>query len=358
MNAPFLAACAALIALGLAFVLIPLVGASRGLPQRRGLYALALGLAFVLPLATLGLYRLLGTPAALVPGAEIARDLTPQQAVADLRRELNAHPGDADGWTTLGQAYATMHQPGAAAAAFAHALKLRPDDADLLVAWAEADSMASPQHYISDLARSRLQRAVMINPEHQRGLWLLGVSDFQRSRYADAVAVWQRLLPLLPAGSQIAQAVSQQVALARARGGQAPTITAAGSAAPTAVTSVPAASSAKTPRLQVTVAIAPALAGRVPADAVLFVFARAPGGPPMPLAVRKLPARLPATVVLTDGMGMSPAMSLSSVRDVVITARISASGQPLPQAGDLEGRSATVRVLQTTPVLITIDKVL
>ena len=357
MNAPFLAACAALIALGLAFVLIPLVGASRGLPQRRGLYALALGLAFVLPLATLGLYRLLGTPAALVPGAEIARDLTPQQAVADLRRELDAHPDDADGWTTLGQAYATMQQPDAAAAAFAHALKLRPDDADLLVAWAEADSMASPQHHISDLARSRLQRAVMINPEHQRGLWLLGISDFQRGRYADAVAVWQRLLPLLPAGSQIAQAVSQQVALAQARGGLPPTI-AATSTAPAAATSVPAANSATAPRLRVTVGIAPTLAGRVPADAVLFVFARAPGGPPMPLAVRKLPARLPATVVLTDGMGMSPAMNLSSVRDVVITARISASGQPLPHAGDLEGRSATVPVRQTTPVMITIDKVL
>lgn len=351
MNVPFLAACAALIALGLAFVLIPLVRASRGLSQRRGLYVLALGLAFVLPLATLGLYRLLGTPAALVPGAEIARDLTPQQALADLRRELDAHPNDADGWSTLGQAYAAMQQPADAADAFAHALKLRPDDADLLVAWAEADSMASPQHTINDLARARLQRAVMINPEHQRGLWLLGISDFQRGRYADAVAVWQRLLPLLPAGSQIAQAVSQQVALAQSRGGLP--VTTPGVAPPAAT-----GAAAVAPRLQVHVAIAPALAARIPAGAVLFVFARAPNGPPMPLAVQKLPARLPATVVLTDGMGMSPALSLSSVPDVVITARISASGQPLPQAGDLEGRSAPVPVRQTTPVMITIDKVL
>ena len=357
MNAPFLAACAALIALGLAFVLVPLVRASRGLPQRRGVYALALGLAFVLPLATMGLYRLLGTPAALVPGAEVARDLTPQQAIADLRRELDAHPNDADGWSTLGQAYAAMQQPANAADAFARALKLRPDDADLLVAWAEADSMASPQHHISDLARSRLQRAVTINPEHQRGLWLLGISDFQRGRYADAVAVWQRLLPLLPAGSQIAQAVSQQVALAQTRGGLPVTAPAAG-VAPAAATPTTAANAAAAPRLQIDVGIAPALAARIPAGAVLFVFARAPNGPPMPLAVRKLPARLPATVVLTDGMGMSPALTLSSVPDVVITARISASGQPLPQTGDLEGRSATVSVRQTTPVAVTIDKVL
>ena len=351
MNVPFLAACAALIALALAFVLIPLARASRGQSQRRGLYALALGLAFALPLATLGLYRLLGTPAALAPGAEIARDLTPQQAIADLRRELDAHPSDADGWTTLGQAYAAMQQPTDAADAFAHALKLRPDNADLLVAWAEADSMASPQHHISDLARSRLQRAVMINPEHQRGLWLLGISDFQRERYADAVAVWQRLLPLLPAGSQIAQAVSQQVALAQSRGGLPVT-------APVVAPPVATGAAAVAPRLQVRVGIAPALAARIPAGAVLFVFARAPGGPPMPLAVQKLPARLPATVVLTDGMGMSPALSLSSAPDVVITARISASGQPLPQAGDLEGHSAVVPVRQTSPVTVTIDKVL
>jgi cytochrome c-type biogenesis protein CcmH len=112
------------------------------------------------------------------------------------------------------------------------------------------------------------------------------------------------------------------------------------------------------PRLQVQIGITPALAARIPAGAVLFVFARAPGGPPMPLAVRKLPARLPASVVLTDGMGMAPSMNLSSVPDVVITARISASGQPLPQAGDFEGRSAPVPVRQTTPVAVTIDKVL
>jgi cytochrome c-type biogenesis protein CcmH len=46
---------------------------------------------------------------------------------------------------------------------------------------------------------------------------------------------------------------------------------------------------------------------------------------------------LPATVVLDNSMGMIAGMNLSSQTEVIIGARISASGNAAPQSGDLEG---------------------
>ncbi|HEY8327415.1 MAG TPA: hypothetical protein VIO59_03055, partial [Rhodanobacter sp.] len=110
--------------------------------------------------------------------------------------------------------------------------------------------------------------------------------------------------------------------------------------------------------LQVQVALAPALKDKLAPGDALFVYARAENGPPMPLAVAKLdPAQLPTTVTLTDAMAMTQAFKLSSVERVFVGARISHSGQPVAQPGDLEGDAGVVAVNSKTPVKISIDKV-
>jgi len=107
------------------------------------------------------------------------------------------------------------------------------------------------------------------------------------------------------------------------------------------------------------VALAPALAGKVPAGAILFVFAKAASGPPMPLAVQRLAdARLPLTVTLDDSMAMAPGLKLSAFDQYVITARLSAGGSVQAQPGDLEGRAEARRATASeAPVSVTIDTV-
>jgi cytochrome c-type biogenesis protein CcmH len=101
------------------------------------------------------------------------------------------------------------------------------------------------------------------------------------------------------------------------------------------------------PRLQVAVSIAPELAGARPPAGTLFVFARAVGGPPLPLAVAKLdPAGLPLEVTLDDSMAMAAGMTLSSAKQVEVIARISASGQVRAQPGDLEGSSGPLALTE------------
>jgi cytochrome c-type biogenesis protein CcmH len=119
-------------------------------------------------------------------------------------------------------------------------------------------------------------------------------------------------------------------------------------AAPVADTAtVPAAKKSSTKAgatLKVAVSLSPAMAKQAAPDDVVFVFARAVNGPRMPLAiVRKQVKDLPATIVLEDSQGMSPEMTLSSVPEVIVVARVSKSGMANAQNGDLEGMSAPVK---------------
>src|SRR3984957_1789360 len=93
-----------------------------------------------------------------------------------------------------------------------------------------------------------------------------------------------------------------------------------------------------------------------PKDTV-FVFAKAAQGPPMPLAMLRLTAsQLPASVTLTDGMGMVPNLTLSQFPQIILGARISKSGNAMAQPGDLQTLSAATTSTQTEPVQLTIDQ--
>jgi cytochrome c-type biogenesis protein CcmH len=93
-----------------------------------------------------------------------------------------------------------------------------------------------------------------------------------------------------------------------------------------------------------TVTLAPNLAGKGAATDTLFVFAREMNGPPMPVAiVRATKKDLPFAFRLDDSTSMMPSRKLSDVGMVVIVARISKSGQAMPQSGDLEGMSQPVK---------------
>jgi cytochrome c-type biogenesis protein CcmH len=93
-----------------------------------------------------------------------------------------------------------------------------------------------------------------------------------------------------------------------------------------------------------TVAMAPGLAGKGSATDTLFVFAREMSGPPMPVAiVRAMKKDLPFTFQLDDSTSPMPSRKLSSAGPVVIVARLSKSGQAMPQSGDLEGTSQPIQ---------------
>jgi hypothetical protein len=110
-------------------------------------------------------------------------------------------------------------------------------------------------------------------------------------------------------------------------------------------------------RITVKVALNPKFKDHVRPKDTVFVFAKAAQGPPVPLAIMRLTAsQLPASVTLTDGMGMLPNLTLSQVPQIVLGARISKSGNAMAQPGDLQTLSAAMTTAQTAPVQLTIDQ--
>lgn len=350
MTTRFLVIAAIMVLVALACMLVPLLRSARRSGRRtRAPFVLALLLALATPPLVLGLYLAIGTPQALQPPPTI-NQATLADAVQQLQESLANKPDDAKGWALLAQAQTALNQPQQALDALSHLVKLKPDDPDALVAWVEASAGTSPQHTIDDASRSKLQHALQVDPTHQRALWLLGVSDFQRQQYADAAQHWKTLLPLLQPGSRVADTVKQELTEAERRASGATTAVASSSGTPAATHDGVA--------IHVKVNIDDQMLDKMRPDDTLFVFAQAIDGPPMPLAVAKLTkVQFPATVTLTDAQAMSPAARLSQFEKVRVVARISASGDATPHAGDLQSTPLEVATSAREPVTVTIDRV-
>jgi cytochrome c-type biogenesis protein CcmH len=64
--------------------------------------------------------------------------------VGNLAARLEQQPDDVEGWARLGRSYMVLKEPQKARDAYAHALKLKPDDSALQQAYAEASRDAEP----------------------------------------------------------------------------------------------------------------------------------------------------------------------------------------------------------------------
>jgi cytochrome c-type biogenesis protein CcmH len=342
-------------------------------PPARGAAA---ALALLLPFAAAALYFQLGEPRALDP-AHLLRSATAtsnddasqapemEQAVQSLAERLRREPDNLEGWLLLGRAYKTMERFDPAREALAQAYRLAPEDPDVMIEYAEAQALASQRRRIDGESLALLQKAVALRPDHQRGLWLLGVAAMQGGSPQQAVERWEALRGLISSDLAAVQALDQQIEAARQAAGLPPageSTAIVEPSTPAAASPPPADAAAMTdagPRLTVEVDIAPALRQRLGASDVLFVFARPAKGSRMPLAIQRLSAAtLPATVVLDDSHSMMPALKLSGMPEVVVGARISSSGQAIPQAGDLEGLSPPLSNTTREPIRLLIDQVL
>jgi cytochrome c-type biogenesis protein CcmH len=357
------------------------IAALRATPQAAPSVSLllpaALGLA--IGLGSIALYRQIGEPRALDAvwqdavaatastaairgsgGEGDAPDM--QQAIAALAERLQQNPDDLDGWMLLGRAYKTLERFEPAREALANAFRLAPEQPEVMIDYAEALVLASDSRRFEGEPHELLQRALSLQPEHPRGLWLLGIARYQTGEFTAAADTWDRLLASMPAEAEARDSLQERIAEARQRAGtdQAPPAVAAkpsGDAGPaTAAPAVAAQSSG--PRLTVVVDIAPQLKSQIGASDVLFVFARAAQGPRMPLAIQRLPAAsLPVTVTLDDSTSMMPTLKLSTMPQVVVGARVSRSGQATPQPGDFEVLSDPIANTHSEPLRLTIDKV-
>jgi cytochrome c-type biogenesis protein CcmH len=303
---------------------------------------MAIGLLAALGLCAFALYRIVGTPMGLQPQAAEA-PVTLDAAVTRLKDELQRNPQAAEGWQLLGRALAAQGKAAEARDAFDRAARLLPGDAEALIEAAQSRSLADPQRRLDDTAVAMLEHALQVAPTQQRARWFLGVAQRQRNQPAQAAATWEPLLAQVDAGT--ATSLREQINAARSEAGQPP-LKADTSAAAPATTGV-----------TVDVALDPDLAARVRlrGDATIFVIARIPDGPPMPVAVQKHTLQdLPLHITLGDADGPMPTMKLSALKEVELVARLSSSGDAQRSEGDLESAPVRVQLPAKAPVKLVI----
>ncbi len=323
--------------------------------------------AGALPIASLLIYVALGnfdafSPVARnAPSAGAEHEMSPQKVnamAAELAARLDKEPGNAEGWVMLARTYYSLNRHAEAARAFERAVVLVPDNADLLADYADALG-AAQGGMLSGKPLELIQRALVIDPTNWKALALAGTVAFDRKDYRQAVAYWERMKATVPPGSPIAQSIDASIAEARELGGlkaaagatippSAPAPKAAAAAAvkaPTGSASAPAPAATTHTTVAGTVKLSADLVAKTAPTDTVFIFARPAQGSKMPLAIlRKQVKDLPATFTLDDTMAMAPNMALSNFGEVVVGARISKSGQAMPQSGDLEGLSPPVKV--------------
>lgn len=320
--AAFVIASAALVLLVLGYVLQPLW-------RTRPLAGA--GLLAMLAVVTGLTYGLIGTPDALDP-AQRSSPQTMSEAISRLEAELQRDPKQIEGLRLLARAYASQGRADDARDAFARALKLSPDDPDLLAEAAEARAIAAAGRRFDAEAVAMLRRALAVQPMHQRARWFLGIAQRQARQPAEAASTWEPLLAIVDGPTQVG--LREQIDAARADAGMPPLPAPRPATAPAAVADT---------GINVSVSLDPALAMRLPDNATVYVIARQPGGRPMPVAVQKLRAtQFPLVITLTDADSLMPTQKLSELDRVELTARISASGEASAQRGDFEATPSVI----------------
>lgn len=271
---------------------------------------------------------------------------TMAQLVDMLKNRLSEAPDDAQGWFMLGRTYMSLRQYPEASAAFQRSHELTGSEPSVMLALADAMAMTrggSMQGEPENLVKQALQ----VSPNELTGLWLAGLAAEQDNRDREAFDYWTRLLPLLQDDPQSAQEVKTLLLSLKEKQPDLPELAFSDKPLPTIAAGPDMGQETVAGRqnsgLKVSISLADHFALQVDPDDLLFVYAKAASGPPMPLAAKRLKAAdLPVQVTLSDSDAMMAQMSMSKFDQIVVGARISKSGNPVAQPGDLFQESSVI----------------
>jgi cytochrome c-type biogenesis protein CcmH len=320
-------------------------------PQAPQSKAFIVSVAALIPVCAIALYFVLGSPSALNPDEQVAGGGDAPHAMSQEQMEgmvqaladkLQKNPNDANGWHMLARSYVVFQRMPEAAQAYDRAYQLNKSDPNLLADYADVLAMVNGRS-LEGRPEQLVKEALKLDPKHQKSLSLVGTAAFNRGDFNGAANWWTKLLETVPPGSPQAASVQANIDQALAEGARSGKMV-----PPTAsVAAAPTDKAAANPNAAVegSVTVADAVKGSIPAGATLFVYARPADGSRMPLAILRAPAdKFPVQFKLDDSTAMSPESRISLQQQVQLVARISKTGNAMPQPGDLTGTFGPVKV--------------
>ena len=328
------------------------VGDDPGARKEKPALWTALLIGLTLPVASLSMYLWVGEPQALQAMATEPPEKAMQAELSGmaqaLAKKLEANPDNQEGWVMLGRSYRTLEKYDSAVSAYDRALKLSADDdlklerAEVLALKAQGNFEGEPWNVIREILKK--------NPQQKGALLLAGSASYAHDKYADALRYWQQARKLLAADHPDVPSLEGAIATAQNKLGLPVTPPTSSPQAPAAASGAGATASVSSGAqagLNITgrISLAAALKDKASPTDMVYVYASPANGDRMPLAIFKSTvAKLPLNFTLDDSTAMLPERKLSGAGEVILKARISKSGNAIPQSGDLTGTLGPVKV--------------
>ena len=321
-------------------------------------------LTLTIPVLAFVIYFYVGTPIALDPAllaqANGEEQITPQKLetmAEQLSQRLEKEPKNAEAWVMLGRIQRALARYEQADAALQKALALERND-DVMIERAEVLAQKNNGSFKGE-AWAIINSVLKADPQNGNALLLAGSAAYSEGRFKEALVYWEKVRGLLPATSPDGPALAEAIDKARERLGLPPLSPAVAGNVPASTGAMAKPESDGTERLSGRVVLGSELEAQVSPKDTVFIYANAAEGPRMPLAIiRTTVDKLPYDFVLDDSLAMNPQMKLSQVKSVMVRARISKTGNAMPQAGDFGASVGPVTPGSSEKLQLTISKAL
>jgi cytochrome c-type biogenesis protein CcmH len=311
-------------------------------------------IAALVPILALTLYLSLGSPEGLqleanAPQQLAQSDQSIDSLLQDLENKLTSNPDDAEGWALLGRSYMSTQQFAQAHTAYSNLRRILGDQPSVLLQLADAEVMLNGGAF-TESTKQYVSLAYSAEPDNVQAVWMSAMLDTQEGNLAGAINKWEKLDALLVGLPEQQSRIRNLLSQARTTLSESPS---------SGLTPTTRPSDATTDVDLISVTIEVSLSNELPApiqdDMLVYVYARAASGPPMPLAVKQLRVSdLPSTVTLTENDAMIDGMTLARFPQVVLGARVSITGEPTAQPGDIQSVTPGLNLPLDNPVKLEI----
>lgn len=257
-----------------------------------------------------------------------------------LRTKLSRSGDDEVAWMLLGRVAMSLNEFDMAQQSFDKALRMNPDNMQVLISYSQVLLLEGSE---ANMTRSAgmLSKVLNVEPTNLDAISLLALIAYERKDWPQAKTAFEVLLASMEKNDSRYNMISERIADIEQQ------MQSEGSVMPVTTT---------TGAIAVTVDIAKELIDKQPKDGILFIFAKAATGSPMPLAAVKLTKySFPITVELSDSSAMVAGLNLSSAENIIISARISIDDSVMPSSGELEGHSQALKRESVSDYQLQID---
>ncbi|GAA71254.1 c-type cytochrome biogenesis protein CcmI [Pseudoalteromonas sp. BSi20439] len=281
-----------------------------------------------------------GQRAVMQKGEPLSKNELQAFALA-LRTKLSQSGDDEVAWMLLGRVAIMLNEFDMAKQSFDKALSMNPDNMQALVSYSQVLLLEGSEENMTRAA-GMLSKVLQAQPNNLDAISLLALIAFERKDWLQAKAAFEVLLASMDESDTRYAMINQRISEIDLQIAQQNVATSGDQLAAQSI--------------QVTVDIDSQLADKQPNNGILFVFAKAAKGSPMPLAVVKLTDySFPITVELSDENAMMAGLNLSSASEIIISARISNDDSVMPSTGELEGHSQVLVSKEVRQVQLNID---